>query len=404
VIDASTGHPGLARRLIESDALAAGGRDKTDGYPNVTTSLATPGPALKSSPPAWLSQLLSTPAATRAAARRHVREQAELSSRVATTAAAVVTAVFPLLHLWYIFVIPEGGYGPGLWALAAVAAYLPLHLRHVWFAAHAIRPPGGTWTLAAMAAIIVGVLPLAGDAWVMEFSWLAVSVLIVVRRPWSYVIAIGLVAATLPAARLVGDPRHAVAWYMLSTACRGVTLFVLVWLAAAIRRLQAARLALAEEAVTRERLRIDDELRQTLGAALESIVARGQRAAAQIGGDGAALETELRALIEDSRTTLARARSMVRSYQQVSLRAELDTALGLLSAVGIEARLSLPHGDLPDTIEEAPRAALRAALVSLLRDDRPPRTCLITVFREDGEIRMELRIDRGSPGPSEVAA
>jgi hypothetical protein len=34
-----------------------------------------------------------------------------------------------------------------------------------------------------MAVVITGALPLAGDAWVMEFSWLAVSVLIVVRRP-----------------------------------------------------------------------------------------------------------------------------------------------------------------------------------------------------------------------------
>jgi signal transduction histidine kinase len=316
----------------------------------------------------------------------------------------VVAAVFPLIQLWYIFVIPEGGYGPGLWALVAVAAYLPLHVRHVWFAARATRPPGGTWTLAAMVVIVIGVLPLAGDAWVMEFSWLAVSVLIVVRRPWSYVIAVGLVAATLPAAQLVGDPRHAVSWYTLAAACRGVTLFVLVWLAAAIQRLLGARLALAEEAVTRERLRIDGELRQTLGAALELIIVGGQRAAAQVGGDRAAVEAELRALIEGARTTLARARSVVRSYQQVSLRAELDSAVALLSAAGIQTRLSLPRGDLPDTSEEALRAELRAALVRLLRDDTVPRACVIVVTREDGQTRLELRADRGSPGTSEVVA
>ena len=93
---------------------------------------------------------------------------------------------------------------------------------------------------------------------------------------------------------------------------------------------------------------------------------------------------------------------MVRSYQQVSLGAELDTAVALLSAAGIETRLSLPHGDLPDDI--ALRTALRAALVRLLRDDTPPRNCLIMVTREDGRARLELRIDRGSPGASEVVA
>ncbi len=297
----------------------------------------------------------------------------------------VVAIFFPVLHVAYIFVVRHGGFDRGMWALAAVAAYLPLHVRHVWCATHARRPPGGAWMMAAMAAIIIGALPLAGSAWVMEFSWLAVSALIVVRRPWSYVIAIGLVAATWPLALLL-------------------TLFVLVWLAAAIRRLHAARLTLAEEAVTRERLRIDGELRRTLAAALESIVARGQRAAAQVGGDRAALEAELRALIEDSRTTLAEARRMVRSYQQVSLRAELDTAAALLTAAGIETRLSLPHGDLPDTIEETLRAALRAALARLLRDGAPPGTCLIMVTREDGQTRLELRTDRGGPDTAEVVA
>lgn len=402
VIDASTGHLGRAGRLTESAALAAGGQGNGDGDPYVIASLAAPGPALEASPPARLSRPLSTPASSGAAARRRVIEHAERSSRVAMAAAVVVAIAFPLLHVAYIFVMPQGGYERGLWALAAVAAYLPLHVRHVWFAARATRPPGGIWTMTAMAAIIIGALPLAGSAWVMEFSWLAVSVLIVLRRPWSYVLAVGLVAAAWPVALLIGDRYNAAAWYTLAAANRAATLFVLVWLAAAIQRLRGARLALAQEAVTRERLRIDGELRQTLGAALESIVARGQRAAAQVAGDCAPVDTELRALIEDSRATLARARSMVRSYQQVSLRAELDTAVALLSAVGIETRLSLPHGDLPDDI--ALRAALRTALVRLLRADPPPRNCLIMVTRESGWTRLELRIDHGSPGTSEVVA
>ncbi len=339
-----------------------------------------------------------------AAARLHGFAPSERTTRLATATAVVVAIFFPCLHVAYIFVVRNGGYDRGMWALAAVAAYLPLHLRHVWYATHAARPPGGMWTLAAMAAIIIGALPLVGSAWVMEFSWLAVSALIVVRRPWSYVVAIGLVAATWPVALLLGDPNNVAGWYALSMANRTATLFVLVWLAAAIRRLQAARLTLAEEAVTRERLRIDGELRRTLAAALESIVVRGQRAATQVGGDRATLEAELRALIEDSRTTLAQARRMVRSYQQVSLRAELDTAAELLTAVGIETRLSLPSGDLPDTIDEAPRAALRAALTRLLRDGAPPRTCLIMVTREGGQTRLELRTDRGGPGAAEVVA
>jgi signal transduction histidine kinase len=311
---------------------------------------------------------------------------------------------FAVLHVAYIFIVADSGVARGLWALAAVAAYLPLHVRHVWLASHATRPPAGAWTMAAMAVIIIGALPLVGSAWVMEFSWLAVSALIVVRRPLSYLIAIGLLAAAWPVALLFGDPGGAAAWLTLAMANRGATLFVLVWLAAAIERLRAARLALAEDAIMRERLRIDGELRRTLGVALESIIASGERAAEQAKSDQTGLDTELRALIEYARTTLAEARSMVRSYQQVSLRAELDTAAALLTAAGIETRLSLPQADLPDVTEESLRTALRVALARLLGDDRPPRMCLITVTRENGQTRLELSTGQGRPGTVEVAA
>jgi two-component system sensor histidine kinase DesK len=374
----------------------------------VTTSLTAPRRTLSGPRPVRHAQPPARPSSQRTigshtAARLHERWISERSTRLGTTTAVVVAIFFPLHDVWFIYASPQH-YGRVVPALVGVAVYLPLHLRHVWFAARATRPPGGTMTMVAMAAIVIGVLPMAGSSWVMEFSWLTVSALIVVRRPWSYVIVIGLVASSLPGALLLGDSTSIDVWYTVAMACRGATLFVLVWLAAAIRQLQTARLALAEEAITRERLRIDGELRRTLGAALESIVARGQRAAAQVGDDRAMLEVELRALIEYSRATLAEARSMVRRYQHVSLRAELDTAAALLFAAGIDTRVSLPGGDFPDTVEEALRAALRAALIRLLRDDTPPRTCLIAVTREHGQTRLELRTDRGGPAPADMVA
>jgi hypothetical protein len=170
-------------------------------------------------------------------------------------------------------------------------------------------------------------------------------------------------------------------------------------MAAALRRLRAARLDLAAAAVAQERLRVDGELSRTLGTALESIASRGQRAAAQLDADpalleAALLEAALRALIEDSRMTLAEARRMIRGYQQGSLRAELDSAVALLAAVGIEARLVLARADVADTGEDAPRAALRAGLARALRADPPPRACRITVTRDDGQTRVALYLER----------
>ena len=73
-----------------------------------------------------------------------------------------------------------------------------------------------------------------------------------------------------------------------------VPLAVVILLIRARRQLQDARLALAEQAVVRERLRIDAQVRESVGAGLATITAQGRQAgemAAQNpcrGGPGAA--------------------------------------------------------------------------------------------------------------------
>jgi len=64
----------------------------------------------------------------------------------------------------------------------------------------------------------------------------------------------------------------------LAVPVTAVTLAVVVWLVRAARHLEAARTALAQQAVIGERLRIDGELRRTVGAALEAIAVQGERA------------------------------------------------------------------------------------------------------------------------------
>jgi signal transduction histidine kinase len=119
--------------------------------------------------------------------------------------------------------------------------------------------------------------------------------------------------------------------------------------------------------------------------------------------DRAALEDELRALVEGSRRALAQARRTIRGYQRPSLRAELDTAAALLTAAGISTRLELPRGELPETVDAAPRAALRTAVARLLRDDAAQR-CSIMVTRQNGRVTLELRAGGTGPGTTQVVA
>jgi signal transduction histidine kinase len=322
--------------------------------------------------------------------------------RLAAVAAVGCGIVLPLLELARIIVGWTPSPGHATLALVATMCYLPLYVRHVWHAARGSRPAGAGWTLLAMAVVILGALPFIGTSWLISLHSLAVSVLIIVGLPWSLLAVASLVAATAPLAAAFGDADWA-AFYTVSVVWQGAVVFVLVWLVGAARRLEHARLLLAEQALARERLRIDGELRRTLGAALEAIAARGQRAGALAAGDAPAVEGELRALVEGSRRALAQARRTIRGYQRLSLRAELDSAVALLTAAGISTRLEVPRGELPDTVDADARAALRAAVASLLRDDAA-RCCSIVVTRQDGRVRLEFRGGGTGPATARVVA
>lgn len=336
-------------------------------------------------------------------ARLKEHERSDRFSRLAMVGALSYAVGMPAIDVALIFTTFPGGAANGMPALVATAAYLPLHLRHLWYAARASRPPVGGWTLLIMIVLIIGAFPFAGVHWVRAFPAIAIGALIVLRPPWSRWGAAAALIAPLPLGLAMNDNVAESFWGSTGVCWRTTVLVVLVWLAASIRRLRDGQQALADEAVARERRRIDDELEQTLGAALESIVARGERASARSTMDSAALEAELRALVDGARRTLAEARRMTGDYRKVSLRAELEAAATLLTAAGIHTRVALPRGDLPDLVEDSLRSTLRVATTRLLRDDTA-ESCVITVTRADGQVRLEVRADGVSLPMAEVVA
>lgn len=321
--------------------------------------------------------------------------------RFATPGAMAYAAVFPLVQVGLIAESTElwrgGGYADGAWALLATACLLPLHLRHVQHAARGSRAPGGAVTLAALTLVVVAALPL-GDLWLPTFHVVAVSALLVLRPRWSLPVVAAVVAAQVPLALWLDSALPAApSYYAVTVLWRSAAVFVPIWLVGAVRRLEEARRALADEAVVRERLRIDADLRETLGSALETIATQGQRATALVAaGDGEPLEAELQALVAGARHTLARARQLMSGYQRASLSAELDSAATLLGAAGIETRVVLPTDGVPDPADQALRATLRADIARLLRDDTVGG-CTITVTRRAGLVHVDVRPDGGQP-------
>jgi two-component system sensor histidine kinase DesK len=165
-----------------------------------------------------------------------------------------------------------------------------------------------------------------------------------------------------------------------------------VWLVAVVRQLEAARNDLARDAVLRERLAVDARLRATLGVALASISARGQKSASLTETDPGSAARGLAALVEISRGSLADTRQLLSGLRQPPLRAELETAADLLTAAGIATRLALPAGDPAGSASAELRSGLRSATARLLRDGSA-RTCVITLISAGGQVQLGIEVD-----------
>jgi signal transduction histidine kinase len=315
--------------------------------------------------------------------------------------ALTASIALPLNEVFRIMVGAFAGLAPsipfrGTVALVATAIYLPLHVRHVVHGLRGVRPSGDRWTLAAMAAVILGTLPIVGLTWSSALASLAVSVLILLRPPVSLVITAGLLAAPVGVAVAFGTPSIGL-YFVNLVAFRTSAVFVLVWLVGAIRRLQAAHGALATLAVDEERLRIGEELNQALGSTLEEIITAGRRLAPLAERDQEAARAGLANLVGRSRRTLAETRRLVAGYRRQSLAGELDSVQALLRAGGVEPRLVVTLGALPESMDVAERARLYTAIADLLGNEGI-RSCVLTVREHDGTARVDL-----DPRPLEQA-
>jgi two-component system, NarL family, sensor histidine kinase DesK len=287
----------------------------------------------------------------------------------------------------------------GLWAVSATCAYLPLHLWHVHHVLRGRRPAGTGWTVMAMAVIVFAALPLIGVQWFGALYPLSASVLLVLRPRWSVPVFGALIALPTAVSLVVGGENWGI-YFSAGVLLHGLVLAVPVWLIATVRELRATSAAVAGQAIVRERVRVEQELRRTLGTALASIVHDGELAARQAVTAPEPAATRLRAMIRTARTALADGRALAARFQQAGLRAELSSAAAVLGTAGIDVRLVLPPDGPAERPAETLLAALRAEVVRLLQDD-DVRECTISVVGSG--VRVEIRSE-GRAGARRVVA
>ncbi|MFD3595582.1 hypothetical protein ACFWU5_22900 [Nocardia sp. NPDC058640] len=252
---------------------------------------------------------------------------------------------------------------------ALLTVCLPIYLWHIAFAVRDAIPPNAHHSCAVLALLVIGACPMSGAAWLSSVHLVAVVVLLTLRPVLAMPIASTLVAAVAPLAVRLGASTPEAIWLLVTTGMRVVAVYTLVWMVIALRRLRSAAAALAEQAVARERLRVDSAVTRTIETALESIAESADRAAQSAArGDTGSACGELGTLVATSRGGLAQARQLIANFGNVGLRHELHSATTLLAAAGIPARVELPASDPWASYEEPLRADLRHLLTRLLRD------------------------------------
>jgi hypothetical protein len=303
--------------------------------------------------------------------------------RHAPLGVVVFTAVIPVMEV--VLAAHRAGYPSVLWSAGVTVCYLPGYLRLVHHAAEGTRMRRGGLVVGVVSVAAIGSV-LAGYPRGWAIVALGVSALLALRAPWAALVVTAAIAATVALSFRHGGGVGSAVWAGFSLVWEIAAVYSVVWLVGVARRLGIARAALAGHAVALERAKTERQLQQTLGAALGSIQTQAERAAAQLRDAPATADGPIEALVRDSRAALSEARRTISELSRASVRAELDTAMSLLAAAGMDTRVADSAAAL-DADDEAARTALRSAVAALLADP-PPRGSLITVVRRDGQLEL----------------
>jgi two-component system sensor histidine kinase DesK len=263
-------------------------------------------------------------------AQDRTRQPSARLIRLAMAAAVLYSLYLPLIRLYGIADEPVKSYSGGQVGSGAahlgVAAigltcFLPLMVWLTLSATRGERRWAERWTLLAVLGIIFAFMPLVGGSWVGMLYAPSALALVLVPVPWNLGLFTALAAVEAVLAGVLGLPTYT-SYFLVGTICLGVPLAILIVAIRRARQLQVARQQLADQAVLRERRRINEELRAVFEDRLAAVAQQADRAAQLVATDPARSSAQMRALVGSSRATLADARRLARGYRDGSLRAE----------------------------------------------------------------------------------
>jgi two-component system, NarL family, sensor histidine kinase DesK len=259
------------------------------------------------------------------------------------------------------------------------------------------------WYVAA-GGLAAGAAMLLSDAPTMTWSWtlfpatLTSAVVIGSRWPRWRVAGAGVALSALFAV-LDGWIAGSVSWPLVISAVVTTTfvtgsVVLQVWFWEVTVRLDRARQAEGEVAVTGERQRFAAELHDIQGHSLQVIVLKSELAARLVDTDPARAAAQMREVEALARQALRDTHEVVEGYRAVSLDTEINNATRVLAAAGVDCRMRRQpdEADLSEGDERLLGLVVREGTTNVIRHSRARRAEIALIATTD-EVRLRFHND-----------
>lgn len=320
------------------------------------------------------------------------------------TASAVLPVVAAIGDLDHSFPAPPPRSQSPVAAVAAGMAIWGLQLRHSLAAARGVRPWG--WPLSVAALGVLAAVPALWFSvnWISA-SWFPLAAAVMVLRAtvavWLMIVALlaqGVVAAWATVAAGEGALAIVVvtAYNVVFLGFGVAALYASALLVKQINELHATRADLARSAVSGERRRVSRDLHDLIGQSLSAISLKGDLAHRLLPDRRDDALREILEIGEIAESAREGVRAIARAEHAVSLRAEVDGAVALLEAGGVEVRAHLDLPTLTEPVGALFAWAVREATTNILRHSKAQR-CWLTGRADDAQLRLEIVNDGAGP-------
>ncbi|MEJ3659139.1 histidine kinase [Actinomycetes bacterium KLBMP 9759] len=186
------------------------------------------------------------------------------------------------------------------------------------------------------------------------------------------------------------------------TVVQTVLLAIVIYGLSRLRRLAGelrdTRTALADAAVTGERLRFAAEVRELVGRRISAITVVTELARRRLDTATDEVRAQLGQVLELSRGALADVRTVASTYRELPLDRELGAVRSTLSAAGVSVTVRRDRTAVPSPVGTLLATVLREAATNVLRHSRAQR-CDIVLAGEGDRVVLDV----GNDGVAAVA-